>query len=45
MITGFTEKEPAIQAKQFGAYDYIQKPVDLDMLEISIKTSLENKRT
>ncbi len=41
MISGFTDKEPAIQAKQLGAYAYIQKPVDLDMLEISIRNSLE----
>jgi DNA-binding NtrC family response regulator len=42
MISGYTDKEPAIQAKQLGAYDYLQKPVDLNMLEISIKNSLEN---
>ena len=41
IITGFTDKEPVIQAKQLGAYDYIQKPLDLDRLEVSIKNSLE----
>jgi DNA-binding NtrC family response regulator len=44
MITGFTEKEPAVQAKQLGAYDYITKPLDLNRLEVSIKNSLEKAR-
>ena len=41
MITGVTDAEPAIQARHLGAHDYIPKPLDLERLEVSIKSAIE----
>ncbi|MFC1887361.1 sigma-54-dependent transcriptional regulator [Candidatus Cloacimonadota bacterium] len=37
LITGFGEVETAIQALRSGAYDYLQKPVDVDELAAVIE--------
>jgi DNA-binding NtrC family response regulator len=41
MITGYTELESTIEARNLGAYDYLMKPVDLNKLEVSIKNAFE----
>ncbi len=41
MITGYTELESTIEAKNMGAHDYLMKPVDLNKLEASIKNAFE----
>jgi two-component system NtrC family response regulator len=40
MITGHDEKEIALRAIGLGAYDYYQKPIDIDELKIIIKRAL-----
>ncbi len=42
MMTGNADLESAINAIRAGAFDYIQKPFDLDNLEVSIKRALEH---
>jgi two-component system NtrC family sensor kinase len=41
VITGFASTDSAIQALRQGAYDYIAKPFDIEMIKISIKRALE----
>ena len=40
MITGHEEKETVLKAIQLGAYDYYQKPIEIDELKIIIKRAL-----
>jgi len=40
MITGHEEKEIALKAIQLGAYDYYQKPIEIDELTTIIKRAL-----
>ncbi len=42
VITAYGEVESAVQAMKFGAYDYINKPFEIDEIKIIIKKSLEN---
>ena len=44
IITAFDDMNTTIQAMQKGAYDYLEKPVDINRLKISINRSLENRR-
>jgi two-component system NtrC family response regulator len=44
MVTGNEDKQTAINAIRAGAYDYFQKPVDLDELKIIIKRALYVKQ-
>jgi two-component system, NtrC family, sensor kinase len=44
VITGFASTDSAIQALRQGAYDYIAKPFDMEMMQISIKRALEKVR-
>jgi signal transduction histidine kinase len=44
VITGFASADSAIQALRQGAYDYIAKPFDMEMMKISIKRALEKVR-
>jgi two-component system NtrC family sensor kinase len=44
VITGFASTDSAIQALRQGAYDYIAKPFDIEMIKISIKRALEKVR-
>lgn len=41
MITGFGTVETAVAAIKAGAYDFIQKPVDLKTLDVIISRALE----
>jgi DNA-binding response OmpR family regulator len=43
-ITAYASTESAIQALRRGAYDYIAKPFDFDLLQIVIKRALEKAR-
>jgi DNA-binding response OmpR family regulator len=44
VITAYASTESAIQALRRGAYDYIAKPFDFDLLQIVIKRALEKSR-
>lgn len=44
LLTAYGSVEVAVEAMKSGAYDFLQKPVDLDQLEIKIEHALE-KRT
>lgn len=44
MITGHGGTETAIQALRGGAFDYINKPVNYDELEIVISRAVEKQR-
>jgi len=43
MITGHGDVETAVEALKIGAYDFIQKPLDLNRLLLTIKNALDNK--
>jgi len=43
LITGHGDVETAVAAIQKGAYDFIQKPLDLNRLLITVKNALDNK--
>jgi DNA-binding NtrC family response regulator len=43
-ITAYASTESAIQALRRGAYDYLAKPFDVDLLHIVIKRALEKAR-
>jgi DNA-binding response OmpR family regulator len=43
-ITGYPSTESAIQALRRGAYDYIAKPFDVDLLLVIVKRALEKAR-
>ncbi|MFA5405271.1 MAG: sigma-54 dependent transcriptional regulator [Ignavibacteria bacterium] len=44
IITAFDDMNSTIMAMQKGAYDYLEKPVDINRLKISIKRSLDNRK-
>jgi putative nucleotidyltransferase with HDIG domain len=44
MITAFPDIDLAVKAMQLGAYDFIIKPADLDLVTLSVKKALEKKR-
>ncbi len=43
-ITGYVSTESAIAALRRGAYDYLSKPFDFDMMKITIERALEKGR-
>ena len=43
LITGHGDVETAVSAIQKGAYDFIQKPIDLNRLLVTVKNALDNK--
>jgi len=45
MVTGHAGVETAIEALKIGAYSYIQKPIEFDELEITIKQALAKQKT
>ena len=44
IITAYDETTSTIKAIQEGAYDYLEKPLDLDRLKTIIKRALEGKK-
>jgi DNA-binding NtrC family response regulator len=44
VMTAFGSLETAIAALRAGAYDFITKPVDLDLLSISLERALQHRR-
>jgi DNA-binding response OmpR family regulator len=44
VITAYASTESAIQALRRGAYDYVAKPFDIDLLLIVVKRALEKAR-
>lgn len=44
LITGFSDKETAISAVKTGAFDYIEKPFDVDEMVKSVEAALEQVR-
>jgi putative two-component system response regulator len=43
MVTGFPEIDMAVEAMRLGAYDFLIKPADLDLILLSVKKALEKK--
>ena len=44
MMTGHLEINKVVEALRFGAYDFILKPFDLDLVVFSVRRALEKKR-
>ena len=44
MITAVNDVDTAVEAMKLGASDYIVKPFDLDRVDASIRTAIENRR-
>ena len=44
VMTAIADVETAVKSMKMGAYDYIVKPVDLNMLTISIDRALDKRR-
>ena len=44
IITAFDDMNSTVKAMQQGAYDYIEKPLEIDNLKITIQRALENKK-
>ncbi|NWF91298.1 MAG: HD domain-containing protein [Syntrophaceae bacterium] len=44
MMTSYPEIDLAVQAMRLGAFDFIIKPVELDMVVLSVRRALERKR-
>jgi putative two-component system response regulator len=44
MVTAYPEIDLAVEAMRLGAYDFIIKPADLDLLILSVKKALDKKR-
>jgi two-component system response regulator HydG len=44
VMTAFGSMETAIAAMRSGAYDFITKPIELDLLSISLKRAVERRR-
>lgn len=43
IITAFDDMQTTIEAMQQGAYDFIEKPLEIEKLKLTIKRALENK--
>jgi DNA-binding NtrC family response regulator len=44
VMTGYAEIDMAVQAIRSAAYDFIVKPFDLELMVLTIKKALENKK-
>ncbi len=44
IITAFDDMHSTVKAMQQGAYDYIEKPLEIDKLKLTIQRALENKK-
>lgn len=45
VITGYGDIKTAVESIKAGAYDFIQKPFNLDILEADIKRAIKEKLT
>ena len=43
-ITGYVSTESAVQALRQGAYDYLSKPFDVDIMKVTVERALEKVR-
>jgi signal transduction histidine kinase len=44
MITGYADLNTAVESLKIGAYDYVTKPLDIDVLSWDVEMALENRR-
>ena len=44
IMTGFGTVDTAVEAMKFGAFDYVQKPFELEEMEVKVEKALELKR-
>lgn len=44
MLTGYATIERAVKATRLGAYDFIEKPVSLDRILLTVERALEKRR-
>lgn len=44
MITAYEDTQTIVRAMKNGAYDYVVKPVDMDMLEVTIHNAMQSVR-
>jgi two-component system response regulator PilR (NtrC family) len=44
MITAFGSTESAVEAMKHGAYDFIQKPFQMDVIRLVVKNALERQK-
>ena len=44
MVTAYPEIDLAVETMRLGAYDFIIKPADLELIVLSVKKALEKKR-
>jgi putative nucleotidyltransferase with HDIG domain len=44
IMTAYPEINKAVEATRLGAYDFIIKPVDLDLVALTVKNALDKKR-
>jgi len=44
VITAFGSMETAVSALRAGAYDFVNKPIDLDVLDLILKRAVEHRR-
>ncbi len=44
ITTAYSDTRSTIKAIQLGAYDYVEKPLDLELLTVIIKRALEGKK-
>jgi DNA-binding NtrC family response regulator len=44
VVTAYGEVKNAVEAMKVGAYDYLQKPIDLDELELKVERLFEQRR-
>jgi putative nucleotidyltransferase with HDIG domain len=44
MVTAYPEIDMAVEAMRLGAYDFLIKPVDLDLMVFSVKKALEKRK-
>jgi putative two-component system response regulator len=44
MVTAYADLEMAVEAMRLGAYDFLTKPVNLELVILSVRNALEKKR-
>ena len=44
IITAYDDSDSTIEAIQKGAYDYVEKPIDIEKLKVTIKRALEGRK-